>query len=163
MQSKIKIKMGAIEVEYEGSENFLKEELPELIAAISELHKSSGSIMAPVDGTPIEQSQTTMNGAKTKYSGTTNTIAAKIGGATGVELIAAAAAQIHFVQGKETFSKKDLQTAVKSASSYYKTTYMSNFGQYMKTLLKDKRLSETATDTYALPAAEIARIEPQLA
>jgi hypothetical protein len=35
MTSKIRIKLGAIEVEYEGSEQFLKEELPQLLTAVS--------------------------------------------------------------------------------------------------------------------------------
>lgn len=42
MTSKIRIKMGPIEVEYEGSENFLKEELPELLGTVSNLYKESG-------------------------------------------------------------------------------------------------------------------------
>ncbi len=35
MTSKIRIKLGPIEVEYEGSESFLKEELPYLLAAVA--------------------------------------------------------------------------------------------------------------------------------
>jgi hypothetical protein len=42
MTSKIKIKMGAIEIDYEGSEEFLKEELPSLLKTVSDLYKSSG-------------------------------------------------------------------------------------------------------------------------
>ena len=40
MESKIKIKLGPIEVEYEGSESFLKQELPALIKTVTELFKA---------------------------------------------------------------------------------------------------------------------------
>lgn len=39
--SKIRIKLGAIEVEYEGSESFLKEELLALLSAVSDLYQRS--------------------------------------------------------------------------------------------------------------------------
>ena len=41
MNSKIRIKLGPIEVEYEGSEAFLKEELPQLLTAVSDLYSKS--------------------------------------------------------------------------------------------------------------------------
>jgi hypothetical protein len=40
--SKIRIKLGDIEVEYEGAESFLKDELPALLNAVSKLHHESG-------------------------------------------------------------------------------------------------------------------------
>jgi hypothetical protein len=42
MASRLKIKIGPVEVEYEGEEKFLKEELPALLKAVSNLHKASG-------------------------------------------------------------------------------------------------------------------------
>ena len=42
MTSKIRIKLGPIEVEYEGTESFLKEELPQLLEAVANLYKQSG-------------------------------------------------------------------------------------------------------------------------
>jgi len=45
--SKIKIKLGAIEVEYEGSESFLKEELPQLLSAVSDLYAKSRAALEP--------------------------------------------------------------------------------------------------------------------
>lgn len=41
MESKIRIKLGAIEIEYEGSENFLRKELPDLVKTVTELAKTS--------------------------------------------------------------------------------------------------------------------------
>lgn len=42
MTSKIRIKLGPVEVEYEGNEAFLKDELPDLLSAVARLHKESG-------------------------------------------------------------------------------------------------------------------------
>ena len=36
--------MGAIEIEFEGSELFLKEELPELLEAVSRLYSEAGDL-----------------------------------------------------------------------------------------------------------------------
>ena len=38
MNTKLRIKMGAVEVEYEGSDDFLKKELPGLLKAVLALH-----------------------------------------------------------------------------------------------------------------------------
>jgi hypothetical protein len=43
MESKIRIKMADIEVEYEGSEAFLKGELPAILDAVSKLHGDKGT------------------------------------------------------------------------------------------------------------------------
>ena len=40
----MRIKMGPIEIDYEGSEDFLKQELPAILTAVSTLHKESGLV-----------------------------------------------------------------------------------------------------------------------
>ena len=47
--------MGEIEVEYEGTESFLRDELPQLLAAVSKLHHDSA-------GASGERSKTVRNG-----------------------------------------------------------------------------------------------------
>ena len=45
--SKIKIKMGLLEVEFEGSEAFLKAELPDLLAAVETLRPEAPRVPRP--------------------------------------------------------------------------------------------------------------------
>ena len=40
--SKIKIRLGQIEIDYEGAHDFLKQDLPKLLAAVVELRQKAG-------------------------------------------------------------------------------------------------------------------------
>jgi hypothetical protein len=160
MTSKIKIKMGAIEIEYEGSEAFLKEELPSLLKAVSDLYQSSGPFIEA--GSATVELAGSSSGVK-KIQGTTATLAAKLGGGSGPELMMSAAARITFVLGKEKFHRKDLLEEIKSASNYYKNTYMSNFSSLLNGLVKTGKLMEPSKDNYSLSADSVKNIGAQLA
>jgi hypothetical protein len=95
MTSKLRIKMGPIEVEYEGSEEFLKQELPDLLRAVTTLYKDSG--ITEVQGDSPD------GASATGLQGTTATYAAKLGGGTGPELAIAAAARLRIGLGLGTF------------------------------------------------------------
>lgn len=160
MTSKIKIKMGAIEIEYEGSEAFLKEELPSLLKAVSDLYQSSEPLIE--NGNADKKPASNSSGAK-KVQGTTATLAAKLGGGTGPDLIMSAAARLTFVLGKEKFHRKELMEEIKSATSYYKGTYLSNFSKLLNGLIKSGKLMEPAKDNYSLSADSLKSIGAKLA
>lgn len=159
MTSKIKIKMGAIEIEYEGSENFLKEELPALLNAVSDLYKSSAPIIEK--SSPV--SETIALSAKNKIEGTTATLAAKLGGSTGPDLIMSAAAQLTFVQNKNKFSRKDIVAEIKSATAYYKVSYFNNLTPLLNGLVKVGKLMEPSSGNYSLSAQSLKDIGAKLA
>ncbi|HLD70242.1 MAG TPA: hypothetical protein VJA17_05700 [Candidatus Omnitrophota bacterium] len=82
MTNKIKIKMGQFEVECEGSEQFLKQELPELIKNVSQLWNLS-----------LLQNKSEGEGYSNKdISLSTNNIAAKLKCKSGPDLVIAASA-----------------------------------------------------------------------
>lgn len=147
MTSKIRIKMGAIEVEYEGTEQFLKEELPELLSAVSKLYKSS----APEVNHAATASEVG-SGKNTEVVGTTGSLAAKLGGDSGPDLTMSAAARLTFVLKKEKFTRNEILDEMKSASAYYKTSYSNNLTTILNGLVKNKKLMEPAKDTYSLSA-----------
>ncbi len=155
--SKIKIKMGAIEIDYEGSEEFLKEELPSLLKAMSDLYKSSAPLIGFSGAAPINSSDSP------KIQGTTATLAAKLGGGSGPDLMMSAAARLTFVLGKEKFHRADLLEEIKSASSYYKTSYSSNFSTLLNGLVKAGKLMEPSKDNYSISADSLKYMEAQLA
>lgn len=160
MTSKIKIKMGAIEIEYEGSEDFLKEELPALLKAVSDLYKSSGPLMEDVrtPGKPTAGSSGANN-----IQGTTATLAAKLGGSSGPDLIMCAAARLHFVLGKDKFHRKELLEEMKSASNYYNTNYAKNLSTLLGNIVKAGKLMEPSKDSYSLSADSLKNMGAQLA
>ena len=157
MESKIKIKIGSIEVEYEGSESFLKQELPDLIKTITELYKSTGIKMDdPDEGTKEQKAHI----GKLQLS--TNSICAKLTCSSGPDLILAAAAHLTFDRQQEVFSRKQLLNEMKSASNYFKTTYRAHLTESLKTLLKDK-LNEPSSGNFALTASARKELENKLA
>jgi hypothetical protein len=160
MTSKIRIKLGAIEVEYEGSEQFLKEELPQLLTAVSELHAKSAALNDTAVGTPANPAQTVVAGA---LQGTTGTIASKLAVKQGPDLILAAAARMTFVLAKPTFTRQEIIDEIKTASAYYKRTYLNNLSQYLNNLMKDGKLLEPSTETFFLSATAQADLKARLA
>ena len=159
MNTKIRIKLGAIEVEYEGSEAFLKEELPQLLAAVAELHSKSKFVADTT--TPPEENR--VQTPDSPIEATTGTIAAKFAVKQGPDLILAAAARLTFALGKPTFSRQQLTDEMKSATAYYKQSYMNNLSKYLNRLMKDGKLLEPATGTYSLSATTQTDLRTRLA
>lgn len=158
--SKIRIKLGAIEVEYEGNEEFLKKELPDLIAAVSKLHSDSGGRFDEADSPAPKTKSKTQSGS---FEGTTATIAAKLGSESGGELIVAAAAQLTLVEGMDDFSTKDLRAACRKGKNLWKKSYANNFAIYLANLVKAGALNEVREDVYALDAKKKKEVETALA
>ena len=162
MTSKIRIKMGDVEVEYEGSEDFLRDELSELLSGVMELHAKHTETVPPASpDLPAVARGTAATGGT--LQGTTNTIAAKLSVNSGAELIIAAVARIKFVEGQETASRATILKEMQSASSYYKQSYSKNLSKYLKTLVSEERLREVSKETYSLSAPEIQKLQGRLA
>lgn len=159
MNNKLRIRIGEVEIEYEGTEEFLKQELPSLLQKVMELRKAAGKTGVDSgdggNGTGQKGQQLT--------AGTTGTIAARLQVKSGPELLIAAAARLTLVQQANTFSRQDLLTEMQSASHYYKKSYSNNLTKYFSRAVKAGDLRETATDTFALGATARARLEKELA
>lgn len=160
MTSKIRIKLGAIEIEYEGSEEFLKDELPELLKAVSDLYKATGA--ATEEGAPQVDGAMGASGSNV-IQGTTATLAAKLGGGSGPDLLMCAAARLHFVLGKDKFHRKELLDEMKSASNYYNANYAKNLTSLLGNQVKAGKLMEPSKDNYSLSADSLKNIEAKLA
>ena len=140
MESKIRIKIGPIEVEYEGSQEFMKKELPELIRTVSELYSASnlggeGNEGSGAGGQDIQMS--------------IKAIATKLSCKSGADLAIAAAAHLTLVKKTKIFSRKTLLAEMQTASSYYKSSYSANLTTTLNSLLKSK-FNEPKSGNYAL-------------
>lgn len=153
MNSKIRIKMGAIEVEYEGSEAFLREELPAFLTAVSDLYAKSGAVAQQSLGEGQAAAQTPHGKQTPTLEMTTASIASKLGVSSGPQLVMAAAAHLRFVKGLEKFPRKQLSEQMRSASSFFKESYVSNLSPLIKTLMKENKLNEPSNGVYALTHA----------
>lgn len=147
-ESKIKIRLGEIEVEYEGSESFLKKELPELIRTVSELYQTANIGAADEGGGDADKGGGASAG---KIQLSTNSIATKLSVTSGPDLAVAAAAHLTLVKGTAVFSRQDLLKEMKTATSFYKGSYSNNLSTTLKGLLKSK-FNEPSTGKFALTA-----------
>jgi hypothetical protein len=159
MSSKIRIKVGPVEVEYEGDEKFFKDEFPQILSKITQLVKEAGIDLISETIPKIGVQSTTQHNAAI---GTTGTIAAKLGVSSGSELILAASARLTLGQNIESFARDQLLTEMKTAKAYYKTSYMKNYSVYLSGLVKAGKLMETSKDTYALSAIMKEELENKL-
>lgn len=165
MTSKIRIKMGPIEIEYEGSETFLKVELPELLRAVSNLYKESGlSSKSPLE-TP---SPTSVGGIETSQpqpiEATTGSIAAKLQCKKGPDLVMAAAARLTCVLNKDKFTRDDLLKEMQTATTYYNKNYAGgNLTKYISTLMKNGKLNEPSHNNYSLTASTKSELGAKIA
>ena len=152
---KIRIKMGSVEVDYEGSEIFLKDDLPGILSQVLKLHQASPT--SPPAGNGRAGADPSLNQA------TTGSIAAKLDTKTGGQLALAAAAYLHLSQGKATFTRQELLDAMKTAAGRYKKTYSDNLSSYLATLAKDGKLLSPGNDSYSLNAGTASDLQKQLA
>jgi hypothetical protein len=101
--------------------------------------------------------------AGTKWGYSTDTIATIIGATSGPELIIAAAAHLHFAQGKVTFSRQELTAQMRAAPSHFKSTFVNNLSAYLAGLTRADRLRLSGNDIYALSNKERQALEAKLA
>lgn len=142
--SKIKLRIGQIEVEYEGSEHFLKTELPDLLKAIATLHQAVGQ--QPPTGNSVS-----MGGSVTLPAlSSTSTVASKLGCKTGKDLVLAAAIYLAMGSGKPTFTRSEILDNMKSATTYFKSTYTDNLTSYLNRLVKNNKLLHVSGNTFSL-------------
>lgn len=159
MTSKLRIRIGEVEIEYEGSDEFLKEELPELLKTAMELRKT-----AVTTGNGEQKGATAGGGGGSGTRlGTTKAVAAALKVNSGQDLLLAAAYKLTVGDKKETFTRTELLTEMKQGGSYYKTTYRSNLSNYIESAMNAGDLNETASNTYGLKAPAVERLEKLLA
>jgi hypothetical protein len=139
MSSKMRIKVGQIEVDYEGTEEFLKKDLPALLLSVSKLF--SGEAGKPNLATAEVHLDQHLSA---------KTIASKLGVKSGSELVMAACAHLSLVKKQATFGRKAILDEMKGATGFYKSTYGSNLTKYIDSLLKSDDLTETGTDAYTI-------------
>jgi hypothetical protein len=175
--SKIRIKIGSVEVEYEGTDDFLRDELPLLLDKLATL-----GARVPTSGQPGGENRPETDkqvggdrhlggdsgppansGAVNTGLGTCSTVAATLGAKTGPELAMAAAARMIIGDSRTSFTRKELLDEMKSATAYYNKNYGSNLSSTITGLVKAKKFREVAKDTYGLAADTISELRSRLA
>ena len=144
--AKIRVKLGSIEIEYEGPNDFVAKNLPDLLRTLAEIRNANPSDsdegdanegpVVPADGKPEPGLSVT-------------TIARKLGVSSGRELMVAAALKLS--RTKESFSRKVLLAEMKSASAYYKATYSNSMSTELQRACKAGDLNHVGGSDYSMP------------
>lgn len=154
METKLRCKIGSIEIEYEGSISFLKDDLTNVIEKMLE---------AVTPHAEIEASKgSAAPGTKTSDD-STNTIAGYLSAKTGGDLVIAACAHMTFSKGQDVCSRQDILTEMKEAATYYKASYSANLSKTLEALVRGKRLNLASRNNYALSPPERQKMEELLA
>jgi len=160
--AKIRIKIGVIEIEYEGKASFLQDELLNLVQNLVGFYAEHKAAI-PVDAPPDKPEKSGPNGLSSQLDHSTNTIAGHLGAGSGSDLAIAAAARLTFVKKQDKFTRKEIDTEMKSATTYFNKNMSSNLSSSLNTLVKGKRLNQIEKDVYALSANEKATLEVKFA
>jgi len=164
MSGKIRIKMGSVEIEYEGSEEFIKGELLAMVGAICDLCKATVSFAGSQDATSGPQSAIEpLSPEAPPLRLSPASVAAKLDCKTGSDLVLAASAYLTFVEHSDSFERAQLLDSMKSATGYYKSSYSNNLSKYLHGLVADGALLQEASGRYALSSLTRRELEQQLA
>lgn len=168
--AKIKLKVGSMELEYEGDPDFLTGGIEALLETMGGLAAKAPTEMPPPPAPTATPQPASANGGAAPttsqiaaVSFSTNTIAAHLDVKTGPELIICALAQLELAQGKPSSTRSEIIAEMKGATTYYNGSMASNATKYLSSLTKAKRINQIAKDTYALSANERKQLEAKVA
>ncbi|MCK0530738.1 hypothetical protein [Sphingobium agri] len=171
MGTKIHLRAGEVELSLETESPLAVSDIKEFISQVQGLAQSL--VPEPDDTAPLAPS----NGANgTASSSTTaplllehtnlqlhvNSVADRLSVKSGPELVIAAAAYLQIVEGRQSFTRKELLETMKSATSHYNQNIGSNLGAALKSLSTSK-LNQLNNGTYALKSHELAALRSQVA
>lgn len=161
-QVKFRIKIGQIEIEYEGGESFLRDDLANLTETVPSLLENA-KVSNLTDTNPTQTAEGEAKVSDKKLDLSTSTIASRLEVKKGSELVLAAAAHLSLCEGRSKFSRSEILSEMKTATAHYKSTMNSNLTSTLNRLVKSQRLNEISTGDYALTASEIEKLEKSLA
>ena len=144
MTSKMRIRVGEIEVEYEGSEEFIKAELPALMEHVAKLQRSLPTLKAG-GGTADESEAGSMS---------CTTIAQKLNAKKSPLLMMAAALKLTLANSGKEFTKSELREMMKSAIGFYKSSFANNFDATLQRAVTKGEINHSGGENYSLPISK---------
>ena len=161
-KARISIRVGAIEIEYEGDRDFLNDGLVQLInsvAAVSETLPAK-TIISDDNSKNDHPIQTGLHSGSVNVS--TATIAAHYHSKSATDLAICAMAHLELVKGQASNDRSEILKEMKTATAYYKDTMAGNNAANLKSLAKAKRVNDLGGNKYALNKSEREKFEALL-
>lgn len=143
MSAKLRIKTKGIEIEWEGEVEFLKSEVPELIASIIQAIGPAAE-----DDGPNDEGADDIAPQTSKF--TTASAAAKLQPGNGPELFKIALAKLQISDRVEPAARAQIHGEMKAAPRFYKPAMRSNLNKMIDSLLASGEINEPSTGFFAL-------------
>ena len=148
--AKIRIKLGTLEIDYEGKSNFITDSLTPITEKLVELYRTCGNALNPQAKDVQSDIPPSNDNAHQLSDNSTSTFATLIGADNGPALVKAAAANLTFTQRKDKFKREELMAEMKNATSFYKKSYISNLSAILARLVKEDEFRHIGENVYAL-------------
>jgi hypothetical protein len=158
MMTKLRIKIGDFEIDAEGEEQFVKNDLLEIVKSAMKLQDTTVVRTRDFAG-GAEGGEDDRHSRHNVVQLTTSSIAAKLNAKSGPDLIIAAAAQLTFVQNKESFGRNELLKQARTASAYFNENVRKNLSSHLNSLVRARKLNELSVGVFAIHAAARAELE----
>jgi len=171
MGTKIHLRAGEVELSLETESPLAVSDIKEFISQVQELAQSLApepddtAPFAPPHGSNGTVSSSTPAPLLLEHTNPqlhVNSVADRLSVKSGPELVIAAAAYLQIVEGRPSFTRKDLLDTMKTATSHYNQNMGSNLGAALKSLSSSK-LNQLNNGTYALKSQELAGLRSQIA
>ena len=160
--SRVRIKAGPVEFEYDGEMTWSIDNIKDMFSHIETLFKVP--VLSEIDhastGSKPDSAKKDSNEKKQKLHVTS--VATKLKAKTGPELAVAAAATLQIYDGKQSFSRVELSDTMKSATMHYKISMLGNLTKIIGSLI-GKEFNQISEGVYSLTAAEYDRLANELA
>ena len=150
----LRIKVGVVEVEVEGSQEFVEGSFPDLLTRLLEKNGWRDGVEALK---PNVRGEAAKAGAPSGqgFEHSTNAIASIMDVKTGPDLAMAACAHLSIVKGEAKFARKAILDEMQSATAYYNHNYSGNLTKILQSLMRAKKLNLVSNQTYSLPKSQI--------
>lgn len=149
---KIRLKIGQVEVEYEGDFSLLKDS-SNLIEVVSEFYEkhvatlpnhASSDHFKDIDPLKVDR----------EFDFSINTIAGYLNVKDSKDLVMATATYLTFIEKKDVFARKEILDKMKEAPSYYKYSMSKNLTNSLKSLIEKNCLNQNKKGFYCLSQKE---------
>ena len=156
--AKIRLKIGQFEIEYEGNEAFLEDEIYQVVEKMASVHAKHIAIL-PTSTLSVDAESGEALPSPVKVDLAVSTIAERLNVKTGVDLVIAAMAYLALVENRTKCSRNEIRDTMRSDESHYRDAMGNNLTRSLQGLVRDKCLNKTSDGQYVLSAQKKREIE----
>lgn len=159
MDTKISVKVGTIEVKYEGEASFLTQGLNDLLSNLSNIQAATPQLLPKLQ---LENTNAIISDQKAEEPRSdnveqmsTSNIAARLQSDSAKELVLCAMVNLQLMKNQKTQKRNDILNEMKTATGFYKATMTKNLTNTLLSLIKSKEINEISKNEYSLTSATV--------